>query len=276
MDFIEITELSFSYNQKAGKVIDSLSLTFSLGERIAIIGRNGAGKTTLAKLIIGMLHSQQGKIVINGKDSSKQTIATIAQQIGYVFQNPTKMLFSSSVEKELELSLQRFTLTKEEKQERIQNTLDFFNLTALQNSHPRLLSRGEKQKLALATVLIQNPKAIILDEPYSGIDLKQRGNLEEFLKKLHSQGKLIITITHDLDSVLSYYPRMIALKDGQLQYDGSPKRFFLDRTAIENIGLQNSALMAFFYSLHEKGLPKTILKKEELIEYLMSSYQKKK
>lgn len=269
-NFIEINELSFSYSEKAGDVIDNISLTFALGERIGIIGRNGAGKTTLAKLIIGMLQPRHGNILLEGEDCSKQSIATIAQKIGFVFQNPTKMLFSSSVEKELELSLQRFSLSKEEKKERISKTLDFFNLTDFQYSHPRLLSRGEKQKVALATVLIQNPKAIILDEPYSGIDLKQRLVLEDYLKELHSQGKLVITITHDLDSILSYYPRMVALKEGRLLYDGPPKQFFLEQDSIQKVGLQKTSLMSFFYSLHQIGLPKTILKKEELINYLLN------
>ena len=266
MTYIKVKNLQFSYGSR--KVINDLSLEFSLGEQVALIGRNGAGKTTLAKLLIRMLEPQQGEILIEGESTRKKTIADVAKEIGFVFQNPNQMLFSNSVEKELALSLQRFTLSKEEKKEKIEQMLNFFNLTSYREKHPRLLSRGEKQKLAIATVLIQEPKALILDEPYSGIDFTQRALIMSYIEELKLQGKLIIIITHDLETILETCERIIALVRGSMAYNGPSLDFFMDRTWLPKVGLEETPMLSMLYSLQEHGLTKNILRKNDLIQFL--------
>ncbi|MHA1125920.1 MAG: energy-coupling factor ABC transporter ATP-binding protein [Candidatus Heimdallarchaeota archaeon] len=268
MTYLEIKDITFQYNPKHKPAIQSTTLEFSLGEQVAIIGENGAGKTTLAKLIIGMLNPQKGSIRIDGKSTAKLSIADIAEQIGYVFQNPNVMLFTNTIEKELELSLLRFNFTKEEKQKKINEILEFFNLTKYKTTHPRLLSRGEKQKLALAAVLIQEPKTIILDEPFSGIDRSQKSLLMDYIHELKAQGKLVIIVSHDLDSIIEETDRIIALHEGKIAYDMPTLDFFNDKKRLHEIGLVETKMLKMFFNLRKNGLPKDILRKKDLVSFL--------
>ena len=266
MSLLQINALTFSYLPNSD-LFTNFSATFSGGEFVAIIGKNGAGKTTLAKLIIGMLKLQSGDVLVDGKSIKDKQIADIAEQIGFVFQNPNIMLFTNTVEKELELSLLRFNLSKEEINERINFMIDFFSLEKYRKIHPRLLSRGEKQKLALATVLIQKPKVIILDEPFSGIDATQKIMIRNYLSKLKEEGKLVIIITHDLESVLEYTDRVIALKSGKIIFDGETIDFFTNPKNISSIELTENPMLSLVYSLRNSGLPDKILRKDEIVSY---------
>ena len=266
MKYIELKNLSFYY--KKGKALfENISLTFNLGELVAIIGRNGAGKTTLVKLIIGMLKVKEGSILVNGSSIENKSIADIATKVGFVFQNPNQMLFTNTVEKELELSLMRFDLAKEEKQTKVNNILNFFEMEELRLMHPRNLSRGEKQKLALATVLVQEPEAIILDEPFSGIDMTQRLLIIKYLIELKNQGKLVILISHNLDLILETADRIIALKDGYIAYNMKTKEFFMKNSYLEDIGLLETDYLAMLQKLKKSGLPSDIIRKNDLVNY---------
>lgn len=267
MTCIELDDISFSYIIGRKGIFNNLSLKFNPNEQVAIVGRNGSGKTTLAKLIIGMLKPSSGQISSDGKSIEKKSIAEIAEKVGYVFQNPNTMLFTNSVENELSLSLQRFNLSKDEKEEKINSMLDFFGMAKYRKIHPRLLSRGEKQKLALATVLIQDPGAIILDEPFSGIDTAQKIIIRDYIGKLKDQKKLVIIITHDLDSVLEESNRVIALSSGKIVFDGKKTDFFKDSTNLYKAGLTETYMLNMLYSLHAYGLPKTVLKRKEIISF---------
>jgi len=269
---IDLEAISFSYTNQKG-IFSNLSVKFEANEQVAIIGRNGSGKTTLAKLIIGMLKPNSGQITFNDRSIEKESIANIAEMIGYVFQNPNIMLFTNSVEKELLLSLQRFSLTKDEKYTKVNEMLNFFGIEKYRKIHPRTLSRGEKQKLALATVLIQNPEAIILDEPFSGIDTAQKIIIRDYIKKMKKQGKLILVITHDLDSVLEESNRIIALNDGKIVFDGKKNDFFSDPINLEKVGLVQSPMLSMLHNLRSSGLPSTILKRDQLIEYFSEKNQ---
>lgn len=267
MTCIELDDINFSYLAGRKGIFSNLSLKFDPNEQVAIIGRNGSGKTTLAKLIIGMLKPSKGQICFDGKSIEKKSIAEIAEKVGYVFQNPNIMLFTNSVENELSLSLQRFNFTKNQKEEKINSMLDFFGMAKYRKIHPRLLSRGEKQKIALATVLIQNPDAIILDEPFSGIDMAQKIIIRDYLGKLKDQKKLVIIITHDLDSVLEESNRIIALSSGKIVFDGKKTDFFRDSTNLHKAGLTETYMLNMLYTLHANGLPKAILKRKEVISF---------
>lgn len=268
MTYLEIKDVVFQYNPKHKPAIQETTLALSKGEQVAIIGENGAGKTTLAKLLIGMLKPQKGSISVDGKLITKLSIADIAEEIGYVFQNPNVMLFTNTVKQELELSLLRFNYSKEEKEKKIDDILEFFSLTKYKTTHPRLLSRGEKQKLALAAVLIQEPATIILDEPFSGIDRSQKFLLMEYIRELKAQGKLVIIISHDLDSIIEETDRIIAMHKGKIVYDMPTLDFFKDKKRLLEIGLIETKMLKMILNLRKNGLPKEILRRNELISFL--------
>ncbi|MGC9778622.1 MAG: ABC transporter ATP-binding protein [Candidatus Heimdallarchaeota archaeon] len=270
MSYIELSNLSFYY-RKGKALFDNISLTFNLGEQVGIIGRNGAGKTTLVKLLIGMLKPQKGTISIEGSSIKNKSIADVATKVGFVFQNPNQMLFTNTVEKELELSLMRFELSKEVKQSQVNKILDFFDMDELRTMHPRNLSRGEKQKLALATVLVQEPQAIILDEPFSGIDMTQRLLIVKYLNELKKQGKLIILVSHNLDLILETTDKIIALKEGKVAYNMSIVQFFQNSEHLKEIGLIQTDYLSMLKSLKKFGLPNEILKKDDLLNFYKES-----
>ena len=269
--FIELKNVSFSYPQ-AKNLFENISLTFNLDEYVAIIGRNGVGKTTLAKLIIGILRPNGGEVLINGQLTKDKSIADIAQVIGFVYQNPNQMLFTQSVEKELELSIMKMKLSKKEKNKRINKTLEFFNMYHLKKIHPRNLSRGEKQKLALATVLIQEPFGIILDEPFSGIDATQQLQILNYISKLKAQGKLVIIITHNLDLVLENCDRIISMDNGKIIHDLPTLNFFSKEENFKKIDLEKTGYLNMIYSLHKNGLSKNILKKRDLVNFFVNKF----
>ena len=266
MSYIDVSHLAFEYS-KDSLLFRDISVSFKLSEQVAIIGKNGSGKTTLVKLINGMLKPKKGNITISGENTRNKSIADIATKIGFVFQNPNQMLFTNSVEKELALSLFRLKLEKNENENRINNMLKFFDLENYKETHPRNLSRGEKQKLALATVLIQEPDVIILDEPFSGIDFNQRKKLAEYIRILGEEGKLVILITHNLDLIIENCSRVIALDEGQLMYDLSVSEFLQDDTKLAKIGLEPSNYLKMIFQLRNFGLPKEILMKKDLIGF---------
>lgn len=269
--FIELKNVSFSYPQ-AKNLFENISLTFNLDEYVAIIGRNGVGKTTLAKLIIGILRPNSGEVLINDQLTKDKSIADIAQVIGFVYQNPNQMLFTQSVEKELELSIMKMKLSKKEKNKRINKTLEFFNMHHLKKIHPRNLSRGEKQKLALATVLIQEPFGIILDEPFSGIDATQQLQILNYISKLKAQGKLVIIITHNLDLVLENCDRIISMDNGKIIHDLPTLNFFSKEENFKKIDLEKTGYLNMIYSLHKNGLSKNILKKRDLVNFFVNKF----
>ncbi|MBN1330749.1 MAG: ABC transporter ATP-binding protein [Candidatus Heimdallarchaeota archaeon] len=274
MSYISISNLNFSYS-KNNLLFENLNLSFEKGEQIAIIGRNGAGKTTLVKLILGMLKPQTGKIIIDSENIKNKSIADIASKVGFVFQNPNVMLFTNSIEKELYLSLVRFKLTKEEIELRITNILEFFNMSAFRKSNPRNLSRGEKQKLVLATVLIQDPQVIILDEPFSGLDVTQQLQIAEYLSELREQNKLIILISHNLDLLFERSSRVIALKNGQLISDSSTEKFLDNMQNLAAVGLEKSHFLELIDNLRKEKLPSKIYTKNALIDFIVNKKQLK-
>jgi energy-coupling factor transport system ATP-binding protein len=270
MTFIEIRNIDFGYTKKS-ELFSNLSLNLDLGEFVAIIGRNGAGKTTFVKLIIGMLNLSDGCIKIDGEDTRKLSIADIATKVGFVFQNPNQMLFANTVEKELALSLRKFNYEEKKIDEKITSMLEFFDMDELRNSNPRTLSRGEKQKLAIATVLIQDPKAIILDEPFSGIDMTQRLLILEYLRKLHSQGKLIVIITHTLDIIANNCNRVIGFKEGKILYNQEITKFLANKDHFEELGLEQTNYLSLIFELREHGLPSSVIKQIDLIKYFKTN-----
>ncbi|MHA1220387.1 MAG: energy-coupling factor ABC transporter ATP-binding protein [Candidatus Heimdallarchaeota archaeon] len=267
MTYITLNKVNFSYRKNV-PLFQDLNLTFNLGEQVSFLGRNGAGKTTLVKLLLGMLRPSSGTIRIDGENIKGKSIADIATKVGFVFQNPNLMLFTNSVEKELNLSLMRFNLPKEEINEKISTILDFFEMQEYREANPRNLSRGEKQKLTIASVLIQDPQVIILDEPFSGIDMTQRLLIADYLDTLRDQGKLIILITHNLDLILEKCSRVIGLKEGTLHSDSPTMDFLADFDNLQELGLEKTNYLTLIESLRKFGLPKSIFAKNDLIQYL--------
>ena len=215
MTYIHLENIEFYYSPE--KIIfKNISLQLKSGEFTVMMGLNGCGKTTLGKLMVGILQPVSGHIYIGGQGIEKYTLSQIGIRIGYLFQNPEQQLFTTTVEEELAFPM-RFR--GEEKSKIITETdkmLELFMLTKYRYRSPWNLSRGEKKRLAMASILINRPKYLILDEPNSGLDTISKNNLKNIFKKLKEQGIGILLITHDSKFIEKEIDQLITVKGGQL------------------------------------------------------------
>jgi energy-coupling factor transport system ATP-binding protein len=214
---IEIENLSFKYKEKM--ILNDLNLIINKGDFIGLIGPNGSGKTTLAMLLVRLLKAKSGTIKIEGINV-KKGIKKIRNKIGFLFQNPDVQLFCDSVKSELAYGL------KSKNEALLEEVLSFMDLQKFKNNHPHTLSRGERQRVAIASILTLTPEILILDEPTSGQDWKHIEELMKLISSLHANGKTIILITHNMRIIAEYCNKIVILKDGLLYYEGDVRKAF--------------------------------------------------
>lgn len=214
MTLIKAEKVSFQYSIE-NILIHNISFELFKGGSLGIIGPNGCGKTTLTKLMLGILKPTKGIIYLEGKDISKMTLGEIGESIGYVMQSPERQLFMPTVYEEIAYGLHIRGYKEKEIQNKLKEIIDFFDLTALEKVSPFTLSGGEKQILALATVLVLEPELLILDEPTTGLDPLRKAKLEYFLKKLQKKGLAIILASHDLPFVKNICSNTISFYSAQ-------------------------------------------------------------
>jgi energy-coupling factor transporter ATP-binding protein EcfA2 len=216
---MNIDRLWFSYGARAA--LRDINMNINRGEFIAIMGRNASGKTTLVKQMNGLLRPVRGKVTLNGVDTRKYSIAELSRWVGYVFQNPNDLLFADTVEEEIAFSLKNRGAPPEEIDKSVERMLERFRLTDYRKSYPRNLSGGEKQRLALASVLVTGPGIIVLDEPTRGMDYALKQELTGFLTDYCKSGHTVVMVTHDVETVADCAERVILLSEGRVVVDGS-------------------------------------------------------
>lgn len=262
----------FSYPKQKGFLLHIDELELLPGSINCLVGENGSGKTTLGKIIAGLLKPKEGTISLDGKKISGQSPSKLSKTIGYTFQNPDSQLFSPTVDEEILLAIEPGTDFLNNNS-RVEEWLSRFGIMEYRNKHPKRLSRGEKQKVVLCSILINNPSVLILDEPFSGIDLKQTFLLMEFLQSLKLRGKIIIIITHKLDVVVEFSDSIIGLKNGRIAVNNTVDTFPSGLLDIkEELGLKLPLGAMLLLSLHEKGIIQNIRRLSELEQW----YDKRK
>ncbi|MCJ7713344.1 energy-coupling factor ABC transporter ATP-binding protein, partial [Candidatus Bathyarchaeota archaeon] len=219
---IEVENVSFAYPNNV-KALKDVSLLINDGEFVAIMGQNGAGKTTLVKHFNGLLKPSTGIVRIDHVETTKTSVAALAKDSGFVFQNPDHQLFSETVEEEIAFALKNFGFEKDIVEKRITWALNLLGLSQYRKTSPFLLSGGERKRVALASVLAWNPKTLILDEPTIGQDYRQKENLRQFIIQMQTQKKTVVIVTHDVEFVAECNPRVLLMKDGTIVADGEGK-----------------------------------------------------
>jgi energy-coupling factor transport system ATP-binding protein len=222
---IRVENVSFSY-PGGPRVLDGADLAISAGEFVAIIGQNGSGKTTLAKLVIGLLKPDSGRITIDGRDRSTLHAAATAREIGYVFQNPDHQIFAATVEDEVAFGPRNFGLDPQEIERRCAEVLHAVGLENERKSDPFLLSKGQRQRLAVASVLVLRPKVLILDEPTTGLDYREQRRMMKLVAELNESGVAIVMITHTPWLVAEYARRVVLMHAGRKIFDDGVREFF--------------------------------------------------
>ncbi|KAF5411927.1 MAG: energy-coupling factor transporter ATPase [Euryarchaeota archaeon] len=249
--------------------LDDINLTIPERDFVALIGHNGAGKTTLVSHLIGLLRPEAGTIVINGGDISKMPVAAIARKVGYLFQNPDNQIFTDSVIQELAFGLKNIGLHEDAIEERVNMAIAMMELEEFRERHPHSLSRGQRQRLAVASILAMEPEIIVLDEPTTGQDW---GHVNKFLRQirhLNELGKTIILITHDMNLVAGYARRTVVMDKGKIVLDGDTRSVFSKPEILEKTGITLPIITRLSPDLGKEGLDvPPLLTVEELREIL--------
>ena len=238
---LEVKHLNFGYT-KGQQTLRNVSLSIDKGEMVSIVGRNGAGKSTFSKLICGFEDPDSGEVMFHGKDLLKENIRHRAKYIGYVMQNPNQMISKTMIYDEVALSLQKAGLPDAEIRQKVEDTLKICGLYPFRNWPVSALSFGQKKRVTIASVLVQDPELIILDEPTAGQDFKHYTEIMEFLRKLNERGVTVVMITHDMHLMLEYTPRALVFSDGQLIADRRASEVLCDPELIERAALKETSL----------------------------------
>ena len=238
---LEVRDLCFGYS-RGQHTLQNVSFSIGKGEMVSIVGRNGAGKSTLSKLICGFETQDSGEIYLNGKDLKDENIRRRAKHIGYVMQNPNQMISKTMIYDEVAMALQGSGLTEEQIREKVEDTLKVCGLYPFRNWPVSALSFGQKKRVTIASVLVQDPELILLDEPTAGQDFRHYTDIMEFLQGLNTRGVTVVMITHDMHLMLEYTPRALVFCDGQLIADRSASAVLCDPELIERAALKETSL----------------------------------
>jgi len=224
------------------RILDGVSVNVQQGEILSIVGRNGSGKTTLVKNLNGLLQPDQGKVLLMGEELRGMSPPDIAVRVGVAFQNPNDQFFKNSVKDELLIGLK---LAKEAPADWFAEVCTLFDMHALLNQSPYRLSEGQKKRLGVASVVVMQPRILILDEPTVGQDGRFRESLAALLLSLQAKGFTVVIVTHDLEFALATSERWIVMHEGRIVEIGTPQSLVRNEALIRMgaLGKENGASM---------------------------------
>ncbi|MBR7162818.1 MAG: energy-coupling factor transporter ATPase [Clostridia bacterium] len=277
MQAIKIEALTHIYSKKTPSekvALDNINLVVEEGEFVAIVGHTGSGKSTLVQHFNGLIKphkkGKNGRVEIYGRATTeKKGLKQLRFDVGMVFQYPEYQLFEDTVAKDIAFGPKNMKLDKDEIDRRVRKSLELVGLPydEFAERSPFELSGGEKRRVAIAGVIAMEPKILVLDEPFAGLDPEGVREITALILKLKSEiCPTIITVTHDMDSASTLADRIIALREGKIVADGTPKEVFGDRALIKEIGLDVPFVARIVDKLEERGivLNKNIVTIEEL------------
>ncbi len=240
-ELLKAEDISFQYTKKR-KILRDVSFLIREGEMVSIVGTNGAGKSTLAKVICGFVKEDEGKLYYSGQDMSDWTIKERSGKIGFVMQNPNQMICKPMIYDEVALGLRIRGVPEEEIEAKVDKALKICGLAPFKKWPVSALSFGQKKRVTIASVLVMEPKILILDEPTAGQDYHHYTEIMEFLKGLNSHGVTIIMITHDMHLMLEYTPHAIVISGGEKIGDAGAVDILTDESIAERANLKVTSL----------------------------------
>ncbi len=227
---LKFDHVSFSYPGMEQTVKD-LSFEVHAGEVVAMIGSNGAGKSTVSRLANGLLRPDSGHVYVDGEDTGKVRTSAIAKKVGFLFQNPDRQICQNTVREEIAFGPQVQGVPQDEIERRTEEMLQTFELDG--DWFPFTRSRGERQRIALASVLACNPRLVILDEPTTGLDYRECIRIMDYITGLSfEKGLTVLMVSHDMELVQEYAQRVLVLTDGRLVDEGPTGRIMKDMSVL--------------------------------------------
>ena len=247
----ELQHVSFSYDKKP--VLKDVSFQLFQGERVALVGKNGAGKSTIAHMLMGIRRPKDGSVLVEGKDYASLSIKEIGERIGYVMQNPNHMLIKDMIREEVTLALTLRGAPKAEIDGKFEQVMELCGLSGMKNWPVSALSYGQKKRVTIASLLVTQPKVMILDEPTAGQDFRHYREIMEFLDELNRKmGLTVVFITHDMHLAIEYTDRVIVMADGEKIADGDVFRVLSNEDVLQRAHLKETSLCAL---ARRAGLP---------------------
>lgn len=222
---ITIENLDYTYGHGV-YALKNINLNIKKNEFVGIIGQNGAGKSTLLKNITGLLKPTKGEVCVMGTNTRDISVARLATKVGFVLQNPDRQIFSSTVYEEVSFGPKNLGLNNDEIDERVSFALKAVGLSEMKEYFPPALSKGDRAKVIIASVLAMRPEIIILDEPTSGQDYLGCYQIMDIAREFHRAGFTIIVVTHHMALVAEYAHRTVVLCEGEIMMDDATKKVF--------------------------------------------------
>jgi len=259
VSIVEIRGLSYSYPGLNKPALLNLNLTIEKGDFIILTGPSGCGKTTLCRCLNGLIPhfysgDLKGDVIVTGLSVKDNPTSNIAQQVGFVFQNPENQLFALSVEKDVAFGLENLAFPRDEIRKRVDQVLDIMGITNIREKAPYELSGGQQQRVAIACILSMSPELMILDEPTSFLDPVAARNLFEIIDSLNKElGLTIILVEHRLDLLCTYANRVIIMDDGKVKADGKP-RDILSSKEVLSLGIGIPKVTRLYNELEASGI----------------------
>jgi len=255
---INVKDISFTYPSGV-EALKCVSLEVQDSGFLAIMGQNGAGKTTLIKHFNGLLKPTKGEVLVDGVNTKAASVAELARNVGFVFQNPDNQLFCETVEEEISFALRNFGFEEDSIKKRVTWALELLSLTEYRNTSPFMLSGGERKRVALASVLAWGPKVVVLDEPTIGQDQLQKDKLRQFILQLNTQGKTVVIVTHDVEFVAECNPRVVLMTGGRIVADGVGKKVLTDVECLNRASIVPPQITQIFMGISDFGVPNDII-----------------
>ena len=272
-DIITVDNLIFEYTDEdtgeKNRVLDNVSLNVKEGEFLTVLGHNGSGKSTLAKHFNAILLPTDGKVFVDGIDTSDESrLFDIRRRVGMVFQNPDNQIVAAIVEEDVAFGPENIGVPTAEIRTRVDAALAAVGMSDYAKHAPHLLSGGQKQRVAIAGVLALEPKCIVLDEPTAMLDPQGRKEIVTTVKKLNREkGITVVYITHYMEEALQA-DRIIVMGEGKLKMQGTPKEVFSHVRELYALGLEAPLAAKIADDLRQSGLnlQQGIITNEELAE----------
>ncbi len=267
---IRVEDITYLYEGNPKPALDHVSLQVCEGEFVAFVGQNGAGKTTLAKTFNGILMPTTGNVYVKGQETRAAGLDVLARIVGYVYQNPDHQIFANTVRDEVAFGPKNLGLTPAKVNEAAEHALKLVGMEKDADTYPFLLGRGQRQKLAVASVIAMGSPVLVVDEPTTGLDLQGSLSIMELLRQWNNDGRTIIIITHDMNIVAEYAQRTVVMAQSKIIADGPTRRVLTDQAMLAQAFLKAPQVTRVAQNLNgHYGFPRDVLTVKEFQDALL-------
>ncbi|HEX6656302.1 MAG TPA: ABC transporter ATP-binding protein [Candidatus Limnocylindria bacterium] len=223
---LALEAVSYIYQPSGVRALDEVTLELGAGQRVALIGQNGSGKSTVVRHLNGLLRPTAGRVLLNGDDTARRTVADLAHLVGLVFQDPDRQIFAGSVQAEVEFGPRNLGRRGDRLHAAVDRALAATGLADVRRTNPYDLGESRRKLLALASVLAMDTPVLVLDEPTTGQDMAGVDVVRAVIHTAAAAGRTVVTISHDMEFVAAEFERIVVMAAGRILADGSPAEVF--------------------------------------------------